>query len=126
MFAYLTQNSENILSGLNKMTNFNKAFIDNAKLENYSLCEEHPEGKHKAKVFKSALGIDKRDAEWLKKQILERVKNENPVESKRNEFGVFYRIDFELKRGFFKTKIRTAWKVLPNEDFPRLVSCYVI
>ena len=41
------------------------------KLRNYCLNNEHPIGKHKAKVFKILLGIEKSDAEALKDLILE-------------------------------------------------------
>jgi hypothetical protein len=47
-----------------KLPNAERAFIDLAKLRDYSLCATHPEGKHKARVFAAALGIAATDAEW--------------------------------------------------------------
>jgi hypothetical protein len=40
-----------------KLPNAEKAFIDNKKLLDYCLNPLHEEGKHKARVFQSALGI---------------------------------------------------------------------
>jgi hypothetical protein len=42
-----------------------------AKLEGYALNEEHPSGKHKARVFAAALGLTAADALLLKEKLLE-------------------------------------------------------
>ncbi|WP_369750949.1 DUF6883 domain-containing protein [Calothrix sp. PCC 7507] len=41
----------------------------------YCLNPEHPEGKHKARVFKSALNLDLNDAEELQTILLQAVAN---------------------------------------------------
>jgi hypothetical protein len=38
-----------------------QAIVPKDKLYDYALCAEHPEGAHKARVFSSALGIDRED-----------------------------------------------------------------
>ena len=53
-----------------KLPNVEHAFVDIAKLRDHSLDPVHPEGKHKARVFASALGLTRNDAEWLRKQLL--------------------------------------------------------
>jgi hypothetical protein len=45
-----------------KLPNAERAFVDIAKLRDYSLNAEHKEGKHKALVFPAALGLGPGDA----------------------------------------------------------------
>jgi hypothetical protein len=44
--------------------------VDIAKLRDYFLSATHPEGRHKARVFLSALGIGLADSEWFRKELL--------------------------------------------------------
>jgi hypothetical protein len=53
----------------NLLPNFNNAKIDPRKLTEYALNPEHPVGGNKAKVFESALGYNKSNADVLMKQI---------------------------------------------------------
>jgi hypothetical protein len=46
-----------------KLPNAERAFVDVAKLRDYSLNAEHKEGKHKARVFAAALGLRSGDVE---------------------------------------------------------------
>lgn len=61
------------------LPNAKKAFIDLRKLHDYSLSFESPKGRHKARVFASALGIINDDAEKLRDILLEIIK-ENEAE----------------------------------------------
>ncbi len=47
------------------LPNIAKASIDQKKLADYVLNASHPEWRHKARVFLSALGLTAADAEWL-------------------------------------------------------------
>jgi hypothetical protein len=44
--------------------------MDITKLRDYCLNANHEEGKHKARVFASALGLRAADAEWMRDQLL--------------------------------------------------------
>ena len=46
-----------------KMPNGDKAVVEIEKLSQYCLNPLHPRGRHKARVFESALGITGEDAE---------------------------------------------------------------
>ena len=48
-----------------------RAHIDARKLRDYALNPDHPKGRHKARVFQSALGVGRDDWEYLRDQILE-------------------------------------------------------
>jgi hypothetical protein len=45
--------------------------VDIAKLRDYCLNLNHEDGKHKARVFASALGLRQGDADWLRDRLLE-------------------------------------------------------
>ncbi|WP_371744328.1 DUF6883 domain-containing protein [Acidithiobacillus ferrooxidans] len=44
-----------------KLPGSGHAYIDDQKLVGYCLNPEHPEGRHKARVFYSALGLSQSD-----------------------------------------------------------------
>jgi len=51
---------------------------------------DYPVGKHKAKVFNSALGITSKDTVWLIDQILEKLPECEAQEWYEDEFGIRY------------------------------------
>ena len=56
-----------------KLPNAENAVVDIAKLRDYSLNPNHPEGKHKARAFLEKLDIRRNDAEQLRQWILEAI-----------------------------------------------------
>ncbi len=56
-----------------KLPNRHLAIVDLRKLTKYCLNPLHEEGRHKARVFMSALGVGQMDAVWLHDRILEAV-----------------------------------------------------
>jgi hypothetical protein len=46
------------------------ALVDLGKLRDYCLSPIHPRGRHKARVFRAALGLNPSDAAWLRTAIL--------------------------------------------------------
>jgi hypothetical protein len=49
-----------------KLPNAENAIVDIAKIRDYCLNPDHPEGKHKARVFLNKLGVTKSDADHLR------------------------------------------------------------
>ena len=109
-----------------KLPNAERAFVDMVKLRDYSLNAEHKEGKHKARVFAAALDLAVDDAEWLRERLLNITKSEECRLGRRTDHGRRYLIDFELSRRQKSARVRSVWIVRKGEDFPRLVTCYVI
>ena len=109
-----------------KLPNAEQAFVDLAKLRDYALDPVHEEGKHKARVFGSALGLSRNDAEWLRDQLLLAAKDLDASLGLKTEHGQRYAIDFEATIRGKTARLRSAWIVRPGEDFPRLVTCYVL
>ncbi len=99
--------------------------MDIAKLWDYCLNTNHEEGKHKARVFASAVGVRAADAEWLREQLLKAAGREDASLTSRTRFGALYVLDFELKTEAGTAMIRSGWIIRQNEDFPRLTTCYV-
>ena len=100
--------------------------MDLAKLRDYALDPVHEEGKHKARVFAAALGISRHDADWLRNQLLLAARNSDCTLGGKTEHGQRYVIDFDLTIRGQTARLRSAWNIRPAEDFPRLVTCYVL
>ncbi len=109
-----------------KIPNAERAFINVAKLRDYSLDPRHREGKNKARVFAAALGLTREDAEWLRKILLDGVRDHDCQPGKRTVFGQRYIVDFSVTKDKRTAPLRSVWNIRPNEDFPRLITCYVI
>jgi len=109
-----------------KLPNGERAYIEMVKLRGYALSPMHREGKHKARVFAAALGIGPEQAEWLRDRLLEAVRECDCELGKRDEHGQRYTVDFTTRFGGKSARLRSAWNLRPGEDFPRLVSCYVL
>ena len=111
-----------------KLPNAENAVVDIAKLHDYCLNPNHPEGKHKARVFKEKLGITKDDAERLRDVILEAVLKVEATEQESTEFGRRFIVDFQVSwpQGIIMCTavVRSAWIIRNDEDFPRLTSCF--
>jgi hypothetical protein len=108
-----------------KLPNAEHAVVEIEKLLTYSLNPEHEVGKHKALVFRAALGITLDDAAWLRETILRQVVSAEATSGPASPFGEKYVVDMEVTRGERSAVVRTAWIVEYGTDFPRLTSCYV-
>ena len=108
-----------------RLPNAEEAIIAIEKLRDYCLNPEHPRGKHKARVFKSSLGLGAEDADELKKQIERKVLEGDCEEAGSDQYGRRYTMAFEMKRGDRAASIRTGWIIRTGEEMPRLTSCYV-
>ena len=108
-----------------KMPNADRAFVDIDKLTQYCLSPSHPRGRHKARMFESALGITAADADMLRDALLAAA-TDDCVPGEVDEYGRRYVIDFEMSGPHGDATVRSAWIVRDGEDFPRFVSCYVL
>jgi len=109
-----------------RLPNAEKALIDLRKLRDYCLNPLHPEGRHKARVFAAALGIGRQDADWLQAAIQAAIQETAVVHAETLLYGARYTVDIALVRNNAQAVVRTGWIVRANEDFPRLVTCFVL
>ena len=109
-----------------KLPNVERAVVNVGKLRDYSLNPHHEAGQHKARVFKSALGITIEDAEWLRETILQAVQVSEATARPSSPFGENYAVDILIEREGRRALVRSGWIVEYGTDFPRLTSCYVL
>ena len=109
-----------------KLPNADRAFVGIAKLRDYSLDSSHEEGQHKARVFAAALGLRREDADWLLDRLLAAARDYECQLGRKTEHGQRYVLDFSLSCGAKSAVLRSVWNVRPIEDFPRLITCYVL
>ncbi len=108
-----------------KMPNSTRAFVDIRKLRDYCLNLQHPRGKHKARVFNSVLGLTAEEAEMLRDALLHAANTQDTIPGEQDEYGQRYTLDFVMDGPSGQATIRSGWIVRQDEDFPRLLSCYV-
>jgi hypothetical protein len=109
-----------------KLPNAERAFVNIAKLRDYSLDVAHEEGKHKARVFAAALGLTRNDAVWLRDELLSVARTQDCQLGRKTDHGQRYILDFRLACRGKSARVRSVWNVRLAEDFPRLVTCYVL
>ena len=109
-----------------KLPNGDRADLG-TKIEDYVLNLRHWEGRHKARVFESVLGITLANREVLRQAILLAAENSDEAEHiGNNGHGEVYilRFPLETKRG--RATVLTVWIIRDSEDFPRLITCYIL
>jgi len=108
-----------------RLPNAEKAVVD-AKLQDYCLSTVHPEGRHKARVFYSVLGLGSRDAKELRLRYWPRLGKTQRLRLIRTPIGQRYVVDFVMRRGGQEATVRSSWIIRTWEDFPRLTSRFVL
>jgi hypothetical protein len=107
------------------LPNADNAVVPIEKLKDYSLNTSHEVGKHKAKVFESALNLHSEDAQFLRTAIIENILVTDAIHFVTNAFGEHYFVDFNLTFKGKTAPIRTKWTIATGKNYPRLTSCYV-
>ena len=97
------------------------------KLEDYALNPAHREGRHKARVFESALGITQANADVLRAAILRVAAHSDEAEARgTNGLGEVFNLRFAMSTDAGQAMVLTGWIVRHNEDFPRLTTCFIV
>ena len=98
--------------------------VDIRKLRDYCLNSEHDDGKHKARLFLSSLGMTADHAEELRQILLEVVKTRKVRLGRQDEFGQRYTLDFPLEWQNRSATLRSGWIIEHGSKTPRLTTCY--
>lgn len=109
-----------------QVPNAKGAIVEIRKLADYCLDPAHPRGRHKARVFRDALGLTQNDASWLRDALLDGVRQFEAAELDRDGFGIRWRVDVAVARHGKRGVVRTIWIVRSGEQAPRFVTCWVI
>jgi hypothetical protein len=102
------------------------AVLDIRKLEDYCLNPSHPRGRHKARVFRQVLDVDRSDAPWLRDILLQAARVSEAAQVGADVWGSQWRIDVTVWRQEKTAVVRTIWIIRTGENFPRFVSCWVL
>jgi hypothetical protein len=114
------------MSRMTRLPYGDQAIVDIRKLEDYCLDPAHPRGRHKARVFKEALGIGRKEAAWLRSTLLAAAAEGQAVELDADSFGRRWRMDVPATRQERHVVIRTLWMVRTGENVLRFVTCWVL
>lgn len=110
----------------NALPNYRNAVIPREKLEGYSLSPEHPVGKHKAAVFKSALGFDQANWRLLETAILNELPYHDAGTREDGPWGGKYNIMLPIRGQNGNTvDVLNVWIIRPGSNYPSLVTTYV-
>lgn len=105
---------------------FGLAELDVRKLSGYCLDQNHPLGRHKARVFRAALGLSADDAEWLRRAILDQIGAAGIDVIGADRFGTRYRADLPIARHGRQAVVRTIWIAAAGSRSPRFVTCWIV
>ena len=104
--------------------NADRAIVDIRKLRDYCLNPMHDDGKHKARLFATAIGITARHANELREELIQIVKTHDANLGRRDKYGQRYSIDFIFHWRGKQAMIRSGWIIEHNSDTPKLTTCY--
>jgi|SRR5436305_10354471 len=108
------------------LPNGDQLVFDLRKLEEYCLSASHPRGRHKARVFREALGLTADHAQWLRDELLEAVRGANAEKLGSDTMGQRWRVDVAIARQDRRAVVRTLWIVRTDETIARFVTCWVL
>jgi hypothetical protein len=109
-----------------RLPNSNRLILDLRKIGDYCLSATHPRGRHKARVFREALGLERADAQWLRNALLEAARDAEALELKADAMGLRWRVDLSITRQGRHAVIRSLWLMRAGEETPRFVTCWVL
>lgn len=107
-----------------KLPNGEQSEISRQKLIGYCLNLEHPSGKHKARVFESALGITAENANFLRELIQTAAVEGEIVQQENTAFGQVFKVDW-IVPNTNTIELRTIWEITTKNPNPRLISAFI-
>ncbi len=109
------------------LPNLEHAVIPVEKLRDYALNMEHPEGRHKATVFKEILGIERQHAEVLAELLRSTLPSAPAQRGKGDQYGDHWTTYHPIIGLNAQPGIVTVGWILKKEQgqAPQLISCYI-
>ncbi|WP_420998529.1 DUF6883 domain-containing protein [Cupriavidus sp. 30B13] len=114
-----------LIEGSYSLLGANRAVIDPRKLTEYALNPEHPVGGNKARVFESAMGFTKSNAEDLMQQLRQGVMSNTPIAGKVDQFGSRFTVDIPVTGPIGNGTFRSGWIYKPGSNVPELTTIFV-
>jgi hypothetical protein len=107
------------------LPNGDRAEVALSRLADYLLNPTHPTGKHKARVFASALGLDRSGADFLRTWLLDVARQYETIPDVKDEYGQRFVILAKLSYNGRDALVRTAWIIRANRDIPEFLTAFV-
>src|SRR5579872_5679524 len=82
----------------NRLPRGDQAILDVRKIEDYCLNPTHPRGRHKARVFRESLGLQRSDASWLSSELLKAARLGEALQVGADIWGAQWRLDVTIRR----------------------------
>jgi hypothetical protein len=95
------------------------------RLTAYLLSPDHPVGKHKARVFLAALGLQARDAAALRAWLVQVAATGDAEFGASDQYGQRFVIRSEMRYNGREAMIRTVWIVRPSSAAPEFLTALV-
>src|SRR5216684_1225013 len=103
-----------------------EAILDIRKIEDYCMSPSHPRGRHKARVFRQALDLQRSEAAWLREVLLEAARSSEASPIAEDPWGTHWRLDAAIGRQGKSTVVSPIWILRAGESVPRFVTCWVL
>lgn len=117
---YTAKNSSEMLPEYLNAADINK------KLTSYSLNPEHETGKHKARVFESALGYNQNNVNKLEQEIKKGLSKFKATGKTETAYGTKFTVKMLIKGADGNMQpVITAWQIDKEKSNPRMVTAYV-
>jgi hypothetical protein len=109
-----------------KLPNADLARVERAKIENYLLSHDHPDGATKARLFE-LFGFRRSMWEVLAAALREHGQVNQVNRTVETGYGMRYIVDGELRTpGGRRPTVRTVWIVESGLEGPRLITAHPI
>lgn len=109
-----------------KLPNGERADVE-TKLREYLLNPQHKRGRHKARVFASALGITRENPEILANALRNAAAtSDEAIATGDRGFGETFQLRFQLQTEKGIATVLSVWIIRRGEDFPRLTTCFIL
>jgi len=101
-----------------RLPHSDEAILDIRKIQDYCLNPAHPRGRHKARVFREALDLQRTDALWLRAVLLEAARSGEAIQVGDDPWGTYWRLDAAVGRQGKIAVVRTIWIVRTGDTGP--------
>ena len=109
-----------------KLPGGERPLIDPRKVTEYCLDPEHDDGRHKAHLFETLLGVNLKNANLLLSALAAVAATGEATTGKLDKYGQRYVIDLDFTGPGGTAALRSVWIVRRGESIPRLVTCYIL
>jgi hypothetical protein len=107
----------------NALPNYTNAVIPRSKLEDYALNPAHNDGQHKARLFRSILGFERKDWNDLSNAIIAALPFHEAVFTREDEWGKYYLVSLVIEGpNGNRARLTTVWIFKHGLDYPSFVT----